>query len=80
MKKTKKQYSKCVRCGSIAMLWVDFGLIGKLGLCVVCWTGVAGCMARDVHQFNKFDEDYIQEMGKAYAREEWFKKEDRKPK
>lgn len=73
-------YSKCVRCKSVAMILTDFGLMGKLAFCTICWVGLAGCMARDFHQFNKFDENYLAELKKAYSNEEWFKEENKKPK
>ena len=61
-------YTACVRCGSTPNIMLDMGKLGKVGLCTVCWVGLAGCMARDYSVFNNFNIDFHAEMEKALQR------------
>jgi hypothetical protein len=59
----------CARCGAVPYVNLDMGRMGKIGLCTVCWVGLAGCMARDYSLFNNFNVDFHAEMAKAGERE-----------
>lgn len=65
--------NECVRCGSVATITLDMGKMGLLGLCPVCWVGLAGCLARDFEIYKEFDKDYMQEFQKASERREFFR-------
>jgi len=71
--KKKQIKNKCVRCGSIGQLYIDFGLMGLLLLCPVCWIGLAGAMARDFEVYKNFNLDYIVELNKSWERRGYFK-------
>lgn len=64
---------ECVRCGAVPLLTLDMGKLGRVGLCSVCWIGLAGAMARDFTIFNDFHVDFVAEISKAREREEFVK-------
>jgi len=69
----RKTYKHCVRCDSVGMIFVDFGKMGKLWLCSVCWIGLAGAMYRDFKVYLNDSLDFMNELKKASDRENWMK-------
>jgi len=73
IKNIKKSYKHCIRCGSVGMFTVDFGKVGKLWLCPICWTGLAACMHKDFKLYLNDNVDMVKELSLATQREKWFK-------
>lgn len=72
-KAVRKTYKKCVRCGAVGMISVEFGKLKKLWLCSICWVGLAACMSKDFAIFQEPNTDFIAELAKGQQREDWMK-------